>query len=140
MHRVYLLSAVLFVVPLLGSGSPKEYDDRTTVDPLEGTWRLTGSEFRDTKEKHSQPLTTFRNGIVTEDYDFGKYVGTYDVDLTRKPSHLDMTQSKSKASKYIYKIDGDTLRIALINGLGEMRRPQDFTDKDVFITIYKRVK
>ncbi len=39
------LLAVLFVVPLLGSDSPKEYDDTTEVRErtIQGTWRVATS-------------------------------------------------------------------------------------------------
>ena len=40
--------------------------------------------------------------------------------------------------KYIYQIDGDTLRIA--RTMNDEQRPQGFNDKGVFISTYKRVK
>ena len=43
MHRLSLLLAVLLVLPLFGSDSPKEYDDRAKIAGIEGVWRLTDS-------------------------------------------------------------------------------------------------
>jgi hypothetical protein len=40
MHRLSLLISMLFVAPLLASGSPKECDERSEEAGLEGDWLL----------------------------------------------------------------------------------------------------
>ena len=42
MRRLSLLFAVLFVVPLIGSDSPRDYDDRVKVDELSRKWSPNG--------------------------------------------------------------------------------------------------
>ena len=59
MHRLSLLFAVLSVVPLLGSDSAKEYDDRTEVAGIEGTWRGTRID--------RQYVMTYHSGTFTID-------------------------------------------------------------------------
>ena len=139
MRRTILLAGVLLSVVALGSDSQKEYDDKTTVDPLEGTWRLIGSEFEGKKMDIPVEFAmwTFRRGTYTIDDGDGNPVqrGTYRIDATQKPAHLDMG-----TAKFIYQIDGDTLRHATLAGAYDTPRPQGFYDKAIVVRTYKRVK
>jgi uncharacterized protein (TIGR03067 family) len=147
MRRLFLLFAVLFVVPLSGSDSPKEYDDRTETIGIEGTWRLTEVEYGGQKRKTDLPkaMLTYRSGTYTANYTGGDtFRGSYRIAPTRKPSHLDQLPSngsdQGQTIKFIYQIDGDTLRIARIMSAFTTSRPQGFDDDHIFVVTYKRVK
>jgi uncharacterized protein (TIGR03067 family) len=106
-RTILLLTGLLLSIVALGADSPKEYDDRTTVDPLEGTWRLVG---------HDNILTTYHSGTWTIDNGEGEpWRGTYRIDTTSKQPHLHRFYAngpyKGNTIKVIYQIDGDTLRI-----------------------------
>jgi uncharacterized protein (TIGR03067 family) len=146
MRRASLLFAVLVVVPLLGSDSPKQYDDRTECAAIEGTWRLT--ECTDNGEQmrlSDRPMVlTLRRGTLTFDTGYGHVDrGTYRIDSTRRLSHFDRVPAFGPfpcvSGKCIYQIDGDTLRIAGFPGKHN-ERPRGFDDEDTIVETYKRVK
>jgi uncharacterized protein (TIGR03067 family) len=145
MRRLSPLFAFLFVVPLLGSDSPKEYDDKAEIVGIEGTWRFSELEHNGEKvDLVTRWVTTYRGGTYTTNYGHGDTVrGCYRIDPTRNPPHLDRLPSsgpcKGETNKFIYQIDGDTLRVAGFY-LIELPRPQGFNDDDISIWTYKRVK
>ena len=143
MRRLSLLFAVLFVVPLLGSDSPKEYDDRTENVGIEGTWRMTEQELKGQKITDVKCVDTFRNGIYTFQWDNKRPTRwNYRIDTACKPHHLE-TPLPNELNKgvlmFIYQIDGDKLRMAMFIP-PEMRYPRDFHDAGIVIYTYKRVK
>jgi uncharacterized protein (TIGR03067 family) len=146
MRRLSLLFAVLFVVLLLGSDSPKEYDDRAEYVTIEGAWRLTEC----TQNGEPMPLgrrptvMTLRGGTLTFDTGYGHIDrGTYRAAPVRKLSHFDRVPVFGPfpcvSARCISRIDGDTLRIASFPGRDD-ERPRGFDDEDVIIETYKRVK
>ena len=144
MRRLSLIFAVLFVVPLFGSGSPKDYDDMSMVGLLEGNWRLTEVEIPGEKlgKLSVHPIMTFRGRTYSINY---SERGNCCIDAARKPpSHIDFMHSngpaKGQTTKHIFQIEGDTLRIAQIGDAANEPRPQGFNDKGVQIFIYERVK
>jgi uncharacterized protein (TIGR03067 family) len=141
-RTVFTLSSVLLCVLALGSDSPKEYDDRTEMVGIEGTWRFTEFEVNGEKWKlsgqnvmifHRKTYTYYVSGGVTID-------GNYRIDTTCKPPHLDyiLWLRTVGTGEYIYQIDGDTLKIGFRTDA--KGRPQGFNDKDIRIETYKRVK
>ena len=116
--KVLPLFAILLVVPLLGSDSPKEYDDATVNGTIEGTWRETGFEITGQKMKvNFEVVKTYRSGTFTI-VSPGPSVGSYRIDYSRNPPELDWMPTsgvhKGKTIKWIYQIDGDTLKIACL--------------------------
>jgi uncharacterized protein (TIGR03067 family) len=146
MHRLSLPLAALFIVPLLGSDSPKEYDDRTEPVGIEGTWQRTAFELRgEPLDLPYQSVVTFHNGTYTRNDSNGDTLqGTYRIVSSDKPGHVDFMPSngilKGQTLKFIYQVDGDTFRDAGIPSEEYRRRPQGFRDKDVEVGTYKRVK
>src|SRR5690349_9206168 len=116
MRRIIcLLAGVLLVVSSLGSDSPKGYDDKTENGGIEAPWRLIETEYKDRKWKAGrQDVMTLRSGIYTGKDSEGETVrGDYRIDPTRTPSTLDWIPSKGQTViRFIFQIDGDTLRIA----------------------------
>jgi uncharacterized protein (TIGR03067 family) len=142
-RTILLLAGVLLSVVALGSDSPKEYDDKTDVVGIEGTWRLIDGEFNGEKIKPSTQLlmTICKGNYTIAELGGSTERGNYRIDTTRKPPHLDRSPSiNSGAEKFIYQIDGSTLKTAGIATADEVRRPQGFNDKGVVVLIYKRVK
>jgi uncharacterized protein (TIGR03067 family) len=146
-RTVWLLIGVLLCVISLASDSPKEYDDRTAVDVLEGTWRqisaeLDGKQYDPGRLKwmicHRGTLTFTDNGPNSSPY-------RYRIDTTHKPPHLDFWPSTPTGTVegHIYQIDGDTLKLAgflLIFGGEVLRHPKGFNDEGVYVWTFKRVK
>jgi hypothetical protein len=65
-RTILLLAGVLLSAVALGSDSPKEYDDKTEVAGIEGTWQLTEDEFNGVKMKPcTQLVTSYRSGTYT---------------------------------------------------------------------------
>jgi uncharacterized protein (TIGR03067 family) len=148
-RTVLLLAGVLLSGVVLGSDAPKEYDDKTEVDSIEGTWRQIEVEF-DGNGKKFKPdpecVIGFRSGTFTSNYSDGDTDrGSYRIDNTCKPPHLDWMPFsglyRGKTLQFICQIDGDTLRIAYRRGVEDkVRRPQGFSDDDIAVKTYKRVK
>ena len=144
MRRTYPLFAVLLVVLLLGSDSLNEYDDKTTEDPLEGRWRLTGREQYGVQTKldvQDQVFITFHSGTFTVNTDTCYYQGKYRIAPIHKPPQLDgelfTHLLHDHMGKCIYQIDGDRLKIA---ALAERQRPKGFDDKNIWSITCERVK
>jgi uncharacterized protein (TIGR03067 family) len=146
MRRATLLLPSLLVLSLLGSDSPREYDDATQVACLEGAWRLTNLENDGQKVKPLlQQTITVRGTDFTISYnDGGVFPGTFRIDPTWNPPQLDHTPASgalaNRSLKWLYQIDGDTLKIAgNPDGLFE-RRPHGLKEKGLIVWTYKRVR
>ena len=141
------LFAALLVLPLLGSGSPREYDDRTKLNELVGVWEVVKAENCGFEMAGGgSDAIIFDTTHVT--YKLGSQVliaGTYkttascgglavlDEVFVEKHGQLITWHN-------IYQVDGDVLRIAYVMPNGS-ERPLDFQDKQhLFIYTLKRVK
>jgi uncharacterized protein (TIGR03067 family) len=143
MKRYLLPLLAVLLVGLLGSDSPKEYDDALKVDGLEGEW--------DKVEVHYGGQNLGRSGHTTFIARGHKFTwqgggesttGTYTVDTTTKPGHtIQLPTSgpgKNTTWKMIYQVDGDRLTIAYLLVISQY--PKGFDDPDAFVTIMRRVK
>lgn len=147
MRRLLFLFAVLFVLPLLGSDSPKEYDDRATRNDLEGRWELVEHHYKGVKQELLPHSTMLTFHSTTSDFELGRgdswpgpWRGIYRSDATCHPAQLDWTLKAWKLTlKQIYRVDGDTLKVAR-NPDDFDKRPQGFGDKDLEIETYRRVR
>jgi uncharacterized protein (TIGR03067 family) len=139
-----LLAGVLLAIVVIGSDSPKGYDDSVTMDELEGTWQWT--EFENALTGKYQPThyseMTYRNGTFA--LTVPDWHGRYHLDPTHKPARIDWTAAnygyQGKTLQYIYQIDGDTLRIGGFPGESTKPRPQGFNIPGLTVWTYKRVK
>jgi uncharacterized protein (TIGR03067 family) len=144
-RTVLVLAGVLLATVALGSDLPKEYDGSTETDGIGRTLRLTDAECNGQKMDFFECVLTCRVGTYTANHKDGDTLrGSYRIDTTRKPPHLDWMPSNGvyvgQTRKFICQIDGNTLRIASMASLGDLRRPQGFNDRDVLVETYKRVK
>jgi uncharacterized protein (TIGR03067 family) len=145
MRRSACLLAALLVLPSLGSDSPKEYDGATARNELEGTWERVSATPAGGKAVIALPgecVETFRHGrwvyrhkgrIVSE--------GVYRTDSSRQPAHLDeSTTAENEAGitrRFIYRLEGDTLRTAFVPGSREY--PKSFDETGAWVATWKRV-
>ena len=142
---VWLLAGVLLAAPSLGSDAPQEYDGATFMtDGLQGSWLLIGKEFNGKAVDFVESVQTFRNGKYTTKDKDGTTTGTYTIDASQTPAHLDEVPSegpdKGWRKKTVYQLDGNTLKKAA--SLWPDKRPKNLDDKTSFLIIYtyKHVK
>ena len=126
---------------LLGSDSPKDYDDRIAPASLVGTWNL----LRLTRNGQDDKAVEWNLVFRADTYSWVGTVqvdGTYKINTGRTPAELDLSPMvaprQSKTSRCIFRIDGDTLLIALFEP--ETERPRSFGDKDIQTLTLQRVK
>jgi uncharacterized protein (TIGR03067 family) len=137
------LFALLLVVPLLGSDSPRVENDATEIDDLDGSWRLQSITFNGKNVTEFRWVETYSGGTYTRELG-GVETGSYKCNRTRKPFQLDLTPRPStenvrRFSKHrIYEVDRDTLRMAW--GTWPSERPTSFDQKDVVIATFTRVR
>jgi len=135
--RPRLLPAVLLVASLVGYDAPKGYDGATEKHALAGSWRYVCYEVGGRRAK-GYGTKTYRQRSSVYECDGHVVEGTFAAGA----DWLDETfpQEGGRVLKCIYRIDGDTLRIAYkVSGRGE--RPRGFDDmQDLAIDYYKRVK
>jgi uncharacterized protein (TIGR03067 family) len=142
---VTLLVGVLLTVAVLGSDSPKGYDDTTDSGGIEGKWQLLEVEWKGEKTQLAfQVVITLRGRTLTYDSTHDLVQGNCRIDSTCKPLRVDWIPSAkgltARTLKFIYQIDGDTLRVAFLwNGGLDVQRPRGFTDEGVYIAVFKRV-
>src|SRR5262245_13693195 len=141
---VCLLAGGLLVVPSLGSDSLKEYGDAAEPDELQGTWALVLQVY-----DHRQAIAPAVEGSEVESFRAGRWEKrdpewsvTYRTDASRRPAHLDAPfpagHRQRGMMRYIYRRDGDTLRIAFGDDLSI--RPRSFEEQRIFVSTHKRVK
>jgi uncharacterized protein (TIGR03067 family) len=136
MRRLPLLAAVLALL-LLGSDSPKEYDDRAQDSGLEGEWVLLRLEVNGKLvPEWPSHVTTYRGGRMQA----GEAEGTYTVDDLVRPARLtERIAVTGETFPSIYQIAGKTLRVAFLKSLTDY--PTGFSDKrELVIEVYRRVQ
>ena len=145
MRRTACLLVALLVLPSLGSDAPKGYDGATEVGELEGTWERVSAAPVGGKAVISLPgecVETFRDGRWVY-RDKGRKIseGVYTVNYTRRPCALDESTTAEKEAghtrRFIYRVDGDTLRTAFVPGSREY--PKSFDETGAWVATWKRV-
>jgi uncharacterized protein (TIGR03067 family) len=141
MRRVLLLVPVL----VLAGASVRGGDATKDQERLQGTWavksmRVGGKEVdppvKETKLTIEGNNWTQTGGKRTER-------GTYKLDPSKMPKHIDITKKGDKGSpvlRGIYSLKGDTLKICVPNKGPEGPRPASFDDKDAYEVTLTRVK
>jgi uncharacterized protein (TIGR03067 family) len=86
-------------------------------------------------------VLTFHGGGFAWQEAGGIVTGSYKIDATRRPAHIDITLTngpeKDAVMKIIGQLDGDTLKLA--SGLNSAEQPKSFDEGFVIMTL-KRVK
>jgi uncharacterized protein (TIGR03067 family) len=107
---------VLAVSLLLAAQTPKEDASKDDLKKLEGTWEVVqmeraGRALSSEQVKSLNFQVTFkekqirsRTGSITTE-------GTYQIDATKSPRTIDVTDRAGKLERGIYKLDDDTLTV-----------------------------
>jgi uncharacterized protein (TIGR03067 family) len=111
-------------------------------DKLQGTWvvksRLAGGKEVPPAAKHDKLTFAGDRWIYT-----GvpvKEEGTYKLDPTKKPKHIDVFEKGGRVHKGIYALEGDSLKVGMpAKGPGGPR-PVSFDDKEADVLTLKREK
>jgi uncharacterized protein (TIGR03067 family) len=130
-----IIMAVLLIVagPLRGDDSKKGKDSGKDKAKIQGTWMLESLE-ADGQQGPAEIIATLTLSFKDDKLVFspgepGFTNYTFKLDPTTTPPSFDMTPvegtDKGKATKGIYLLQGDTLKICL----GHDKRPKDFTTK-----------
>jgi uncharacterized protein (TIGR03067 family) len=135
---------VLLAALSFGSDSPKEYGDVTRADELEGTWQIVSVGYGAQQQAITDPcVATFKGGKWSYSQTIGFVEGgSYKTDNGRMPAALDEMQTTRPDSqgtrRFIYRIEGDTLRTACTDNL--QVRPRSFDQAGIYIVTWKRVR
>jgi hypothetical protein len=139
MRRLLPLFAVLLVGPLLGSDSPREYENSAVIgDPLAGEWTRVGLVLDGGDLGAPRWVITFRDGKYTGHTGGAAETGNYQVNGWR----LDMVRTGNvvcnSSGHFLFRVEGDTLTLAYHNGAA--KRPETFGGKGMAISTFKRVR
>jgi uncharacterized protein (TIGR03067 family) len=130
-------------------GETADNAETTQTDQLQGTWVVVGVQVEGKKTKlfnADEETLSFERGKLTHKVGFTTHTSSYRTDANKPRKELDMTAPKfddpkvMKTTKAIYRIDGDTLKIAYsLTYLGRDRLTA-FEGPDVYLVILKRKK
>jgi uncharacterized protein (TIGR03067 family) len=115
-------------------------------DPLKGTWSATEVEFKGRKKPFPEgaySLTFAAGNKLNVKGGKKDEEGTYKVDASKKPGHLDITTKKGdkdETVQLIYEVKGDTLKLGFPMGGPAAGRPKDFTAEDTVVMYLKKQK
>jgi len=121
----------------IATGLVQAGDAKKDQAGLQGTWKAT---FEDKKLVLTLKGNTFTFTMGDENYQ-----GTFKIDPSKKPKHINMTVKKGdkfvdKTSLGIYELTGDTLKVCY--SVAPNPRPTDFTSgpkSGRALVVYKRV-
>ena len=133
---------VMLALGLLGSDSPKEWDDRVEEYGLEGTWRLVSAIDGGPPPGPgtTSDTMTFHRGRFVWHEGSNTLAGTYTTWPANRPAGLDLIHEegplKNRSWLGVYKLDGDKLYIATRSSSDD--RPNGFTGPELSTWIWKR--
>lgn len=128
---------------LLNAPAKKEEPKKEMPSPIVGDWECVGIVVGGREIPHEvikdMSCTFTADGKCRRAFDLVPAEGTYKLDPTKDPAHIDFT-TKGQTSSGIYKIDRDTL--VLCYGEGDSPRPDKFASgagQRIFVMTFKRV-
>lgn len=128
-------------------GRAAETGETTEADQLQGSWAVVSVEIEGKKKKvfsDQEETLTFDRGKMTHKMGFTSNTSTYKTDNAKRLRELDLIAPKHddpkviKTTRAIYRIDGDTLKIAYSFTYLGRDRPNAFEGPDVYAIILKR--
>jgi uncharacterized protein (TIGR03067 family) len=138
MRSLHVFIATLLVLPILGSDSPKGYDDRAQDSGIEGAWRFVYYEIGGVKTEVAAVSPCIYKGGKFTWSGRNEVSGSYTVDTRFRPARLAQCIMNT-TYKCIFRVDGDTLRVAYWRKGDDY--PVDFIDSDnLVVEVYRRVR
>jgi hypothetical protein len=139
MRRLLPLVAVLLVGLLLGSDSPREFENAAvTGDPLAGEWTRVGLVLDGADLGAPRWVFTFRGGKYTAHIGGAPETGYYTVNGWRLQTVRTGGVACYSSGHFLFRVEGDTLTFAYHNGAA--KRPDTFGGPGMAISTFKRVK
>jgi uncharacterized protein (TIGR03067 family) len=151
LHKRLGLAALVCVGAWCGSAAAWDRGERTDnaettfASQLQGTWILVsvgGNGMKIDVPQGQAAVYIFKGDKFIADQGMRHDEGSYKLNETKMPKELDIIHLQGKDNqtiKFIYQLEGDTLKIAF-GGQGGPNgpRPTGFDGKDVAIAIFKR--
>jgi uncharacterized protein (TIGR03067 family) len=132
---VGIIALLLGTVGLGCSGDSKKGSDKETRqgsqdakqetdnEKLQGTWEVTKMVRNDEpapKKKMEGMKFIFDGDKMIQEDEGEKTVAIYELDTSKKPKWIDLTfEGEDKPSPGIYEVDGGTLKLCILNGVGD---------------------
>ena len=120
----------------------KDEKPKPDAEAIQGTWRLEKFEGEDKPPADSGDiLLIFKEGKMSVSVaGRANQKGEYKLDATAKPKAIDLTKPGENDARGIYELDGDTLKICLVDD-GKAVRPTEFkaAGKRIMLFVLKRV-
>src|SRR5262245_58582493 len=119
-------TGVLVTYQLLAADPPKAAKD--DKDKIQGTWVMASGEREDgpfPEDYVKDNQITFRGDKVTMKQKDEEHEASFKIDPSQKPKHFDLTISDKEGATGIYELEGDTLKLCLVEANGN-DRPTEF--------------
>jgi len=118
-------------------------DAKKAKAALQGTWEVTEFEIAGMKKPFPAGALSFvfdGDKVTMKGGPKGNTEGTYTIDPSKKPAHIDLTMKKddkAEAMRTIYEMTGTTMKLAFPMGK-KAERPAGFDSPGVFIMHLKK--
>ena len=144
---------VFLATALVAADKPDEATKKEK-EKLEGTWVAESVTVKGkSNDKLKGATFNFAGDKVKMEFDGKKQEGTYAIDPTKSPKHIDLTferDGRKDLDRGIYQLDGDTLKLCMRGGSRKVDRegkveeklpdrPEKF-DPDISLITLKREK
>ena len=151
MRKFLGIAALLCLTALQSQAADDKKDDKSDKDKLKGSWVMSSVEVMGKTipipDGKAATLVFDGDKVVMKDPEKKKDEnGTFKIDDKKKPKEIDITGPKDndpkvmETTKFIYELDGETLKLGM-SGMGPKGdRPTGFTDKDAVVLIFKLKK
>ncbi len=144
MNRYVL--GLLAIVALVGAAAAEDKAD-ADLTKIQGAWKLASLEIEGKTIPAPEGAGIFIFGkdkkLVMKEKAKADKEGTFTMDASKDPKELDLIGGKDKEKEVmrtIYKLDGDTLKLAFSAEGPKGGRPSSFDSKKAAIMILKRQK
>ncbi len=132
------LLVILTLGSLIATGLVRGGEGKKDTAALQGTWTATKGD--------KKIVLQFKGDKFTAAIDEEKYKGTFKIDPSKKPRHIDMRVKEGEkfvnmTSLGIYELKGDTLKWCA-NEPGKDQRPSEFVDTEghLYVVLQKKKK
>ena len=136
--------AALVAAVVAGPAAVAVGGDQGDKAKLQGSWELIGISVAGKEIPLSQSRVTFTfqgDKVLVKESDKKEEEGTYTLDVTKTPRQVTLVKGATgKASKGIYDLQGDTLKIATSLKGPEADRPGSIDSKEAVVVTLKRLK